>query len=166
MVYAWVILFGKHSTSYCIHNWSWHVIIIKITHRTNCPEVFCKKVVLRKIAKFTAKHLCLRPATLLKKRLWHRCFPVNFAKFLRTTFFIDHLWWLLVNFFTESHPKRNGNAQNVQHSQKPYFFSMDFLVVIIYQNFLFVYMQKYSFYLCYSPAVFTPFHYFFCFTPL
>ena len=24
-------------------------------------------------------------ATLLKKRLWHRCFPVNFAKFLRTS---------------------------------------------------------------------------------
>ena len=24
------------------------------------------------------------PATLLKKRPWHRCFPVNFAKFLRT----------------------------------------------------------------------------------
>ena len=23
----------------------------------------------------------LRPATLLKKRLWHRYFPVNFAKF-------------------------------------------------------------------------------------
>ena len=30
--------------------------------------------------------LCLRPATLLKKRLWHRSFPVNFAKFLRTPF--------------------------------------------------------------------------------
>ena len=28
----------------------------------------------------------LSPATLLKKRLWHRCFPVNFAKFLRTPF--------------------------------------------------------------------------------
>ena len=27
-----------------------------------------------------------RPASLLKKRLWHRCFPVIFAKFLRTTF--------------------------------------------------------------------------------
>ena len=25
-------------------------------------------------------------ATLLKKRLWHRCFPVNFAKFLRAPF--------------------------------------------------------------------------------
>ena len=60
-------------------------------------EVFRKKKgVLRKFAKFTRKHLCqglffnkvagLRPATLLKKRLWHRCFPVNFANFLRTPF--------------------------------------------------------------------------------
>ena len=29
---------------------------------------------------------CLRPATLLKKRLWHSCFPVNFMKFLITFF--------------------------------------------------------------------------------
>ena len=28
----------------------------------------------------------LRPATLLKKKLWHRCFPVNFVKFPRTPF--------------------------------------------------------------------------------
>ena len=28
----------------------------------------------------------LRPVTLLKKSLWHRFFPVNFAKFLRTPF--------------------------------------------------------------------------------
>ena len=33
----------------------------------------------------------LRPATLLKQRLWHMCFPVNFAKFLRTPFFIEHV---------------------------------------------------------------------------
>ena len=33
----------------------------------------------------------LRPATLFKKRLWHRCIPVDFAKFLRTSFFIEHL---------------------------------------------------------------------------
>ena len=38
---------------------------------------------------------CLRPATLLK-RLWRRCFPVNCAKFLRTRFFIEHYWWLLL----------------------------------------------------------------------
>ena len=39
----------------------------------------------------------LRPATLLK-RDWHRCFPVNFMKFLRTCFFAEHLWWLLFVF--------------------------------------------------------------------
>ena len=45
-----------------------------------------KKGVLRSFTKFTGKHLCqsLKPATLLNKRLWHRCFTVNFAKFLRT----------------------------------------------------------------------------------
>ena len=70
-------------------------------------EVFCKKSVLKNFAKFTEKHLCqslffnkvagLRPATLLKKRLWHRCFSVNFAKFLRTPFLTEHLRWLLLN---------------------------------------------------------------------
>ena len=69
--------------------------------RSSRPGVFCKKGVLRKFAKITGKHLCqslffnkvvgLRRATLLKKRLWHRWFPVNFAKFLRTPFFAEHL---------------------------------------------------------------------------
>ena len=36
------------------------------------------------------------PATLLKKRLWHRSFPVNFAKLSRTPFFIEQLWCLLL----------------------------------------------------------------------
>ena len=27
---------------------------------------------------------------LLKKKLWHRCFPLIFQKFLRTPFFIEH----------------------------------------------------------------------------
>ena len=31
-----------------------------------------------------------------KKGLWHRCLPVNFAKFLRTPFLKEHLWWLLL----------------------------------------------------------------------
>ena len=35
---------------------------------------------------FLNKVVDLRPATLLKKRLWHRCFSVDFAKFLRTHF--------------------------------------------------------------------------------
>ena len=31
--------------------------------------------------------LLARPATLLKKRLWHRCFPVNFCEISKNTFF-------------------------------------------------------------------------------
>ena len=33
----------------------------------------------------------LRPATLLKKRLWHRFIPMNLAKFLRTPFLTEYL---------------------------------------------------------------------------
>ena len=36
------------------------------------------------------------PETLLKKRLWHRFFHVNFVKFLRTLFLTVHLWRLLL----------------------------------------------------------------------
>ena len=53
-------------------------------------EVFCARV------PFFNKAAGLRPATLLKKKLWHRWFPVNFAKFLRTRIFIEYLWWLLL----------------------------------------------------------------------
>ena len=60
-------------------------------YRSSHPEVFCKKGVLRNFAKLTGEHLCQSPvqawpANLLTKRLWQRCFPVNFAKFLRTAF--------------------------------------------------------------------------------
>ena len=66
--------------------------------RNSRPEVFCKIGALRNFAKLTGKHLCQRlffnkvaglgSTTLLKKILWHRCFPANFAKFLRTPFFL------------------------------------------------------------------------------
>ena len=35
-------------------------------------------------------------ATLLEKRLWHRCFPVNFAKFLGTPFLQNTSWQMLL----------------------------------------------------------------------
>ena len=76
----------------------WVVSILKwIMNRSSCLEVFCKKDVLRNFWKFTGKHLCQKACNLLKTRLWHKCFPVNFEKFLRTTFFLEHLWCLLQN---------------------------------------------------------------------
>ena len=52
----------------------------------------------------------LGPTTLLKKGLQHRYFPVNFAKFLRTPIFIEHLRWLLLFFisrFSSFHVNEN-----------------------------------------------------------
>ena len=68
----------------------------KVPFRSSHHRCSVRKGVLRNFAKFTGKHLWqslffnkvagLRPATLLKKRFWHRCFPVNFAKFRRASF--------------------------------------------------------------------------------
>ena len=60
-------------------------------YKSSLRRCSLKKGVLRNFVKFTGKHLCqsltyVRPKALLKKRLWFRCFPANFAKFLRTHF--------------------------------------------------------------------------------
>ena len=73
-------------------------------------EIF--KNTLQKQPKFTGKRLCqirvfnkvagLRPATLLKKKLYHKCFPVNFLKFLRTPFSQKSSGQLLTLFYRTS----------------------------------------------------------------
>ena len=67
------------------------------TYRSTRPEVFCKKGILRNFVKLTGKHLCqslffnkvtgLKSATLLKKWVWYRYFPVNFMKFWEHIFY-------------------------------------------------------------------------------
>ena len=64
--------------------------------RSSLQRCSLKKGVLRNFAKFTGNHLGqslffdktagLSRATLLKRRLWHRCFLVIFVKFLRAPF--------------------------------------------------------------------------------
>ena len=82
---------------------------VKISnYRSSPPQVFLRKGVLKICSKFAGEHpcrsvisiklLCQRPTTLLKKRLRHICFPVNFAKFLRAPFFIEHFCWLLLYY--------------------------------------------------------------------
>ena len=53
------------------------------------PEVFCKKDDPRNFAKFTGKHLCLRPATLLKKRLG-QVLSCKFCEISKSTFSTEH----------------------------------------------------------------------------
>ena len=75
-------------------------------------DTFRNRCSFSNFAIFIGKHLCWSPvlikaersriATLLKKRLQHRCFLVNIAKFLRTPFFIEHLRWLLLKYISRN----------------------------------------------------------------
>ena len=106
----------------------WYLGIVRSSHR----RYSVKKGVLRNFSQFTGKRLCQspflnkvaglnKPAALLKKRLWRRCFPVNFAgrifikkrlfwhrcfcvnfaKFLRAPF-LQNTGWLFLNLW---HPE-------------------------------------------------------------
>ena len=78
--------------------------------RSNHQRCSKKKGVLRNFAKFTANNLCQslffnkvagpRLATLFKKKLWHGCFPMNFAKFISTHFLQNTSGQLLVGALT------------------------------------------------------------------
>ena len=57
-----------------------------------------------------------QPATLLKKRLWHRRFPVNFAKFLRTPFLQNTSGRLLLKCLNKK--KANENDEQNYFSEK------------------------------------------------
>ena len=70
----------------------------------------------------------LRPATLLKKRLWHRCFPVNFVKFLKTLFVTEHVWanasilhegrrlkQIEISIISKLHKENNNNKKMFLH---------------------------------------------------
>ena len=87
------------------------------------------KKVLLQISQNSHENTCarvsflIRPTTLLKWRLWHRCFPVNFAKFVRTPFFTEHLRWLLLREHKLLHNFRNSlspicNCRNAIESTK------------------------------------------------
>ena len=108
----WIVRTGCNCRSREVDTF-YHVLLIFLQndrHMTEAVVQKCsvKKVFFKNFAKFTGKHLCqslffdkvtcLRPTTLLKRRLWHRCFPMNSAKFFRTPSFIEHLRWLLLTW--------------------------------------------------------------------
>ena len=61
-----------------------------VVQRCSVKEVFLE------ISQTSHENTCIR-VSFLKKSLWDRCFPVSFVKFLRTSFFVEHLLWLLLH---------------------------------------------------------------------
>ena len=60
-------------------------------------------MVFLEISQSSQENSCARVSFLInfiKKRLWHRLFPVNFAKFIRTPFLTEHLRWQLLNNYS------------------------------------------------------------------
>ena len=65
--------------------------VVRVGKRSNSrSQMFYKIDALKNLAIFTGKHLCWRffLINFIKKRLQHRCFPVNIAKCLSTTFYM------------------------------------------------------------------------------
>ena len=104
-------------------------------YRSSLPDVFCKKGVLKNFANFTRKHLC-QSLFYIKKGLWHRCFPGNFVKFLRTAFSTEHLQWLLLDLITaysfDICFKHLGNLGFVVHPEKSVFVPYSFRILGVY----------------------------------
>ena len=63
-----------------------------------CAEAVAQRCSVKKvfleISQNSLENTCARVSFLIKL---HRCFPANFAKFLRTPFLTEHLRWLLLS---------------------------------------------------------------------
>ena len=89
---------SRHLNKHCLKNAVYEkseavvrrssVIKVFLNISQNSQERICARV------SFLIKFQASRPATSLKKRPWNRCFPLNFAKFLRTLSLIKHLLFL------------------------------------------------------------------------
>ena len=88
---------GKHLCQSLFFN---KVACFLATSEAVVQRCFVKKVFLE-IPQNSQGNICassflIKLQVYQKKRLWNRCFPVNFVKFQKTSFFIEHLWWLLL----------------------------------------------------------------------
>ena len=68
--------------------------IRKFLIRKSRSQMFFKIGVLKLFANFTEKRLCW--SLFLIKLQAFMCFPVKFSKFLRMSFSIEHLRWLIM----------------------------------------------------------------------
>ena len=103
------------------------------TLRSSRSQMFFKIDALKNLSMFEKKNLWSslfliklgpwRPAFLFKKRFQRRCFPVNIAKFLRTAFLWNTVFYVMIEFF--------GRLW-VQNWRVPYF--LYFCFVFLYNS--------------------------------
>ena len=112
---TWICVMRREiRTEEVVMRYSVKKVFVKISQ--NSQENTCVKVsFLTYQSFFFNKVTSPRLATLFKKRIWHRCFPVNFAKFLRTPSFMERLsggcFW---NFYKVRLQKDSARLQKVK----------------------------------------------------
>ena len=93
----------SHAGDYVTGKTEKHLIIfLHKIHGSSRSQMLFKIGVPKNFANFTGKNLCLSLFLVTKTRVQHRCFPVNFKKFLRTPFFTEHLRQFLKTFLIKS----------------------------------------------------------------
>ena len=85
-------------------------VFAKINDRINCPEVSCKKGVLKNFSKFTGKHLCQilvlkklqsLACNFIKKEILTQAFSCEFCEISKNTFFYRNICGRLRLFWSE-----------------------------------------------------------------
>ena len=95
-------------------------------------QKYSVKKAFLKISQNSPENTCARASILIisiKKSLWHGCFPVKFAKFLRTSFLTEHLQWLVLRAPNFVSVPRLCTIQNISN-----FFAKAYLRTPFLQN--------------------------------
>ena len=103
-------------------------LLIPIFREAVVQRCSVKKVLL-KMSQNTQESTCARVSFLIKLqpsglKLWNRCFPVNFVKFLRTPFFIEHLRWLLLHVVFKDQPGYYIGENDIIGVLRSFYFSL------------------------------------------
>ena len=85
-------------------------------------KLFYKKAVLNNLAILIGKHLCwslflIQASNFITKRLQHRCFPVNIAKFLKTSILKGICERLLLNIIDSKWKKSWRKQRRIQRRE-------------------------------------------------
>ena len=86
---------------------------MKIEWHFQCTDCFLSKLQYRNENQSYISKFIFQFIKKNEMALWvhgFRCFPVNFVKFPRTPFSIEHLWWLLLSFYSPVYFVRSSNC--------------------------------------------------------
>ena len=97
-----ILSFNKATRNIAVHGFR-----LNASYGSSRAEVFCKKGVPRNFTKFAGKHMCqnlffnkAETCNFIKNETLVQVFSCEFCEISKNTYFIEHLWWLLLQLIT------------------------------------------------------------------